>query len=97
MINKIQCHLKATSSTDLLSIISWCSILFLSIVTECNPRTEESKCIPFVMSIVFSKLNSFYADVVHELSHIFIRVHYNGKKFSFEKYEAQEEKPYAIM
>lgn len=48
-------------------------------MTECNPRTEESKCILFVMSIVFSKLNSFYADVVHQLSHIFIRVHYNGK------------------
>ena len=50
------------------------------------------------MRIVFSKLNSFYADVVHQLSHIFIRVHYNGKKkLSFEKYEAQEEKPYSLM
>lgn len=80
MINKLRCCLTETSSTDLLFIYSQCSELFLSVVTEHNPRTEESKCIPFVMRIVFSNLNSFHADVVHQLSHIFIRAHYKGKK-----------------
>lgn len=44
------------------------------------------------MSIIFSNLNSFYAGIVHQLSHIY-QSSLQGKKFSFKKYEAQEKKP----
>lgn len=96
MINKLQCRLKETSSTDLLSVFHIMFSIILEHGDRMQSQTEESKCVPFVMSIVLSKLDSFYADVGHQLTRIFIRVHYKGKN-SFKKYESQEKKPYAIM